>query len=98
MCRAKSLISSATIPLSTPFRENQKDFKEYPYEKAVIRKRIETCFSQYCDDFNLKKNYAKSYLGISTRINSKISAMTFKQYWNNKNGNKISRTIHSLAA
>ena len=86
------------IELSSPYRENQKDFKKYPYERKIIRKRIETCFSQYCDDFNIKRNYAKSFSGINTRISTKIAAMTFKQYWNYLHGNKISRTKHSLAA
>ena len=86
------------IELSSPFRINQKDFKKYPYQRKITRKRIETCFSQYCDDFNLKRNYAKSFRGVNTRISAKISAMTFKQYWNFLNGNKISHTKHSLAA
>lgn len=92
------LFQHFNIDLSSPYRINQKDFKKYPYEKAVKRKRIETCFSQYCDDFNLKRNYAKSYEGLLTRITTKIAAMTFKQYWNYLNGNKISHTKHSLAA
>lgn len=86
------------IELSSPYRQNQKDFKEYPYQRKITRKRIETCFSQYCDDFNLKRNYAKSFEGINCRITTKIAAMTFKQYWNYLNGNKISHTKHSLAA
>lgn len=86
------------IDLSVPFRENQKDYQEYPYEKKIKRKRIETVFSQYCDEFMLKRNYAKSYLGILSRIDTKIAAMTFKQNLNFKNGKKISQTKHSLAA
>lgn len=86
------------IQLSVPYRVNQKDYREYPYEKKIQRKRIETLFSQYCDDFMLKRNYAKSYSGIAVRIYSKIAGMTFKQYWNYLNGNKISKTKHSLAA
>jgi len=86
------------IELSSPYRRNQKDFKKYPYERKITRKRIETCFSQYCDDFNLKRNYAKTYTGINVRVSTKIAAMTFKQYWNQLNGNKISHTKHSLAA
>ena len=86
------------IELSSPYRINQKDFKKYPYQRKITRKRIEACFSQYCDDFNLKRNYAKSFRGVNTRISAKISAMTFKQYWNFLNGNKISHTKHSLAA
>ena len=86
------------IDLQVPYRRNQRDFKEYPYDLKIKRKQIETTFSQYCDEFMLKRNYAKSYAGLSTRIDTKITAMTFKQYWNFLHGNKISRTKHSLAA
>lgn len=93
-----SLFMNWEIDLSVPYRVNQKDYKEYPYYLKVERKRIETVFSQYCDDLMLKRNYAKTYYGIDTRINSKIAAMTFKQYYNYLNGNKISKTKHALAA
>jgi hypothetical protein len=92
------LFEHFSIELSSPYRENQKDYKKYPYERKIVRKRIETCFSQYCDDFNLKRNYAKSFAGMNTRVSNKIAAMTFKQYWNYLHGNKVSRTKHSLAA
>lgn len=92
------LFQHFNIELSSPYRINQKDYKDYPYDKAVKRKRIETCFSQYCDDLHLKRNYAKSFNGILTRVTTKIAAMTFKQYWNYLHGNKISHTKHSLAA
>jgi hypothetical protein len=92
------LFSNWEIELSVPYRVNQKDYKEYPYDRKIQRKRIETLFSQYCDDFMLKRNYAKSNKGVEVRIYSKIAGMTFKQYWNYINGNKISKTKHSLAA
>ena len=59
---------------------------------------IETNFSQYCDQMMIKRNYAKSTIGLFTRVYSKVAAITFKQFWNNLNGNKISRTKHALAA
>lgn len=92
------LFESWEIDLSVPYKANQKDFKKYPHHLKVQRKRIETVFSQYCDDMMLKRNYAKSFMGIDSRINSKIAAMTFKQYWNHLNGKKISHTKHALAA
>lgn len=92
------LFSNWQIDLSVPYRINQKDYQVYPYEMKIKRKRIETTFSQYCDEFMLKRNYAKRYDGLETRIKSKIAAMTFKQYWNYINGNKISKTKHALAA
>lgn len=93
-----SLFDQFEITLDVPYRKNQKDFKPYSFERKIQRKRIETTFSQYCDEFMLKRNYAKSTFGLQTRIYSKIGAMTFKQYWNYLNGNKISKTKHSLAA
>jgi hypothetical protein len=92
------LFRSHEINLTVPYRKNQRDFTPYPHELKIKRKRIETVFSQYCDQFMLKRNYAKSYRGIETRVHSKITAMTFKQYWNYLNGNEIGQTKHSLAA
>lgn len=86
------------IDLKVPYKSNQRDFREYPYDLKIKRKRIETTFSQYCDEFMLKRNYAKSDIGLSIRIDTKITAMTFKQFWNFIHGNKISKTKHSLAA
>ena len=93
-----NLFRTHEIDLTVPYRKNQHDFTPYPHELKIKRKRIETVFSQYCDQFMLKRNYAKSYAGIRTRVHTKITAMTFKQYWNYLNGNDISKTKHSLAA
>ena len=92
------LFEEFQIELSVPFRRNQRDYREYSETKRIKRKRIETVFSQYCDAFMLKRNYAKSFIGLESRIYSKIGAMTFQQLWNYLNGNKISCTKHSLAA
>ena len=93
-----SLFSQFEIELDVPYRKNQKDYQPYSFERKIQRKRIETTFAQYCDEFMLKRNYAKSTFGLQTRIFSKIGAMTFKQYWNYLNGNNISKTKYSLAA
>ena len=92
------LFEEFQIDLSVPFRRNQRDHQEYCRVKRIKRKRIETVFSQYCDALMLKRNYAKTFAGLEARIYSKIGAMTFQQLWNYLNGNKISRTKHSLAA
>jgi hypothetical protein len=92
------LFEERFIQLQVPYRKNQTDFREYPYNLKIKRKRIETTFSQYCDEFMLKRNYAKTFKGLSTRIETKIVAMTFKQYWNHLHGNKIGRTKHALVA
>ena len=77
-----NLFEEAKIELEVPYRQNQKDWKPIfiPYAKA--RKRIETDFSQFVDQFMLNRNYAKQIEGFITRIISKISAFTFMQYVN----------------
>ncbi len=38
---------------------------------------VETFFVQMCSQLNVKRNYAKSYYGLMTRLTAKISAMPF---------------------
>ena len=45
-------------------------------------KRIETLFSQFCDQFMIRRNYAKFFDGFKTRILSIISSFTMIQYLN----------------
>lgn len=76
------LFNYANIKLETPMRSNQKDYKKQPYKFMKSRKRIETLFSQLCDQFKIKNNYAKSFNGFKTRVLSKITALTFIQFVN----------------
>lgn len=76
------LFHSANIKLETPKRRNQKNFKPQPYIFRKSRKRIETLFSQLCDQFLIRRNYAKSFQGFKTRILAKITALTLVQYIN----------------
>ena len=77
-----NLFETVNIRLETPKRANQKSFKPQPYIFRKARKRIETLFSQLCDQFLIRRNYAKSFDGFKTRILSKIAAMTMIQYLN----------------
>lgn len=77
-----NLFETCNIKLNTPMRSNQKDYKEQPYIFRKKRKRIETLFSQLCDQFMIRRNYAKSFRGFKTRILSKIAALTTIQYIN----------------
>ncbi|MGV4436631.1 IS982 family transposase, partial [Ornithobacterium rhinotracheale] len=43
---------------------------------------IETLFSQLCDQFMIRRNYAKSFEGFKTRILAKITSLTTIQYLN----------------
>ena len=66
-----------------------------PFAKA--RKRIETDFSQMCDQFMICRNYAKETVGLFTRIIGKISAFTAMQYLNHINNRPIGRVKYALA-
>jgi len=80
---AKSLsIKEAGVCMEVPYRANQKDKKPQMYVMKKIRKRIETVFSQLCDQFMIQRNYAKSFTGYKTRILAKVSSMTVLQYLN----------------
>ena len=62
------LFETAEIKLETPMRINQKNYKKQPYIFRKSRKRIETLFSQLCDQFMIRRNYAKSFLGFKTKV------------------------------
>ncbi|QZO87898.1 IS982-like element ISRa1 family transposase [Riemerella anatipestifer] len=76
------LFNYANIKLDTPMRSNQKDYIPQFSLYKKKRKRIETFFSQLCDQFMIKRNYAKTFEGFKTRIISKITATTVIQYIN----------------
>ena len=90
------LFSSCNIKLETPKRSNQIDKQKFEPVFRKLRKRIETLFSQLCDQFFLKRNYAKTVTGISTRLISKISAVTALQYINFLNNKPINNLKYAL--
>ena len=77
-----NLFESKQIKLEVPMRKNQHNYKKYPYIFRKFRKRIETLFSQLCDHFMIRRNYAKTFNGFKTRILSKITSLTVIQYIN----------------
>jgi hypothetical protein len=77
-----NLFETCNIKLNTPMRKNQHNYKKQPYIFRKSRKRIETLFSQLCDQFMIRRNYAKSLEGFKTRVLSKITALTVVQYIN----------------
>ncbi|WP_442879602.1 IS982 family transposase [Chryseobacterium sp.] len=85
------------IKLEVPMRKNQKDYKEQPYLLRKSRKRIETLFSQLCDQFNIRNNYAKTFQGFKTRILAKITALTVIQLINKQNNRNINNLKISIA-
>lgn len=83
------LFDTSAIELATPKRANQPGARLYPKEFRRARKRIETLFSQLCDQFMIRRNYAKQFQGFAARISAKITAFTFIQWLNVQSGNKI---------
>jgi penicillin-binding protein-related factor A (putative recombinase) len=91
------LFTTCQINLQTPKRSNQKDYNPFPVIYKRVRKRIETLFAQLCDQFMLKRNYAKTLLGLSVRILCKITAVTLLQYINLKNDKPLNHLKYALA-
>lgn len=91
------LFNYANIELETPKRINQKDYQPQFYLFKKQRKRIETLFSQLCDQFMIRRNYAKSFEGFKTRLLAKITALTVIQFINktyfNRNINNLKVSI-----
>lgn len=92
------LFTSVNIELETPKRVNQNNCKPWPWVYKSTRKRIETVFAQLCDQMMLKRNYAKTFAGLRTRIMAKVAAVTVLQYINHLNDKPLNHIKHALAA
>jgi len=91
------LFENNRLLLNTPMRSNQKQFRKQPAIFRKVRKRIETIFSQLCDQFMIRRNYAKTFIGFATRILSKITAFTLLQYINKFiTGRPLNHVKHAL--
>ncbi len=86
------LFESRQIKLEVSMCENQNNYKRQPFVFRKSRKRIETLFSQLCDQFMIRRNYAKSFTGFKTRILAKIATLTVVQFINNS----LNRNINNL--
>ena len=89
------LFNTRAINLEVPMRENQKNYTPQAYVFKKSRKRIETLLSQLCDQFMIRRNYAKTFDGFKNRLLTKITSLTVIQYLNfsasrNLNNLKIS--------
>jgi len=93
-----NLFETAAIQLEVPLRNNQKEQKPVVRILKKVRKRIETVFSQLCDQFMIQRNYAKSFTGFKCRILAKITGFTILQFLNKFLYNKpVSRVKHAFA-
>ena len=93
----RDLFSSNQIRLEVPMRRNQHNYKPQLFIFRKSRKRIETLFSQLCDQFMIRRNYAKSFDGFKNRILSKIMALTVIQMINKLNNKNINNLKISIA-
>ncbi|EOS13705.1 hypothetical protein C802_01548 [Phocaeicola sartorii] len=59
-------------------------------------KKIETLFSQLCDQFMAVRNYAKDTKELSTHIIMKINTLFILQYINKQNKKPIGRIKYAL--
>ena len=94
----QDLFTTRQIKLFTPVKSGQHDKEPIPFIFMKSRKRIETLFSQLCDQLMLKRNYAKSTKGLSVRILCKITAVTLLQYINYKNEKPLNHLKYALAS
>ncbi len=93
-----NLFETAGIVLEVPLRSNQQEQKPVIRILKKVRKRIETVFSQLCDQFMIQRNYAKSFTGFKSRILAKITGLTILQFLNKFINNKpVGRVKHTLA-
>ena len=93
----RDLFTSNQIRLEVPMRKNQHNYKPQGYIFRKSRKRIETLFSQLCDQFMIRRNYAKSFDGFKNRILSKIMALTVIQLINKLNNRNINNLMIRIA-
>jgi len=94
----QDLFTTRQIRLFTPVKSGQHDKEPVPFIFMKSRKRIETLFSQLCDQLMLKRNYAKTTVGLSVRILCKITAVTMLQYINYKNEKPLNHLKYALAS
>lgn len=91
------LFEQYKVTLKVPLRNNQYDYKKHPKKYKSKRQMIETFFAQMCDQLNLKRNYAKSYEGLATRLASKLSSVSILHWINHLNGKTIAQIKHALS-
>ncbi len=91
------LFNNFKVKLRVPFRINQHDYKKHPKKYKSKRQMVETFFAQMCDQLNLKRNYAKSYEGLRTRLAAKLSSMSILNWINHLNGKKLAHIKDALS-
>jgi hypothetical protein len=90
------LFENDEILLYTPSKKNMPESSNWKKWMGGLRKRIETVFSQQCDQFMIKRNYAKSFDGFFSRITAKLCAFTLLQFANYQANRPIGQVKHAL--
>ncbi|OAV75952.1 hypothetical protein Barb7_00369 [Bacteroidales bacterium Barb7] len=83
------LFESSRIKLEVPMRCNRHGYVKRDFLFRKTGKRMETLFSQLCDQFMIRRNHAKSFDGFKNRILAKIMALTVIQLINKLNNKNI---------
>jgi len=96
VCSLNGVITSFDL-LKPIMRSNQKNYRRQPALFRKVRKRIETLFSNLVDQFVIRINYAKTFVGLATRILSKVTAFTLFQFLNSINNKPLNHIKHALA-
>lgn len=89
------LFTTHNITLEVPYRSNQKEQTVIDKVKGRKRRRIEVLFSQLCDQFRIKLNYAKSFAGFLGRVASKLAAVAVLQKVNVEKGRPLNQIKHA---
>ena len=89
------LFTTYDIKLEVPYRSNQKEQTFIDKVKGRKRRRIEVLFSQLCDQFRIKLNYAKSFAGFLGRVASKLAAVAVLQRVNVEKGRPLNQIKHA---
>ena len=92
--------------ICTTFVQNTENSRIYASnsQKNLERKRIETIFSQFADQFMINRKYAKNTINLFTKntinlftlIIAKISTFTILQYANYFSNKSIGKVKYSL--
>lgn len=84
--------------ICTTFVQNTENSRIYASnsQKNLERKRIETIFSQFADQFMINRKYAKNTINLFTLIIAKISTFTILQYANYFSNKSIGKVKYSL--
>ncbi len=78
-----------------PYRSNRKEQVVIDVAKKRKRRRDEVPIAQLCDQFRLKRNFAKSFAGHIGRLSSKLAAVAVLQKVNLEKGRPLNHIKHA---